>query len=126
MLVDGNVVGSSEVAVFPLAGQRAIFVEKAIAGRASLRNLSEREFTGRLVRFDDLGVRYASVRRALAAQIGEPIAPDAALLIEDAAPGSYAWVLAVIAFCVFVVVLDVFLLLRWFRPLPSIENDAAA
>ncbi|MEM1417503.1 MAG: hypothetical protein AAGH15_21580 [Myxococcota bacterium] len=115
-----RVLGGERFAVFPLAGQRRVFVQVPLVGgeRAS----AERSFSGRVVTFGQLGGRVEAVRRHLQEHLGLPVGVDTYLVLADEPPGSYVWALALLLLCVAFVALDVWLLFRWFRPLRLERN----
>jgi hypothetical protein len=106
-----------EFAVFPLAGQRTIFVQVPAGDPASERDLARREFAGRLVTFGDLGGRFGAVRGYLADAMGMPVSADSFLVLADEPPGSYGWALGLAALCLAFIVINGVLFVRWFRPL---------
>ncbi len=108
--------------VFPLAGQRRIFVQRRVGEHASLE--PRREFAGRLVTMGALGGRFAAVRRAYAA-MGVPVTGETYVLLANEPPGSYSWALALAALCVLFALVNLLLLLRWFRPI-RLERRARA
>jgi hypothetical protein len=104
---------SSKYRVFPLAGQRAIYVQvEDEGGEAFVRT----EFTGRLVTFNDLGGRYAGLTDVMQGDAHLPVTDASFLLLADEPPSSYAWTWVIGAFCVLFVILDLFFIIRWFRP----------
>jgi len=100
--------------LFPLAGQRLVYVQVADRTAAMARG----QFTGRLVRFGDLGGRYAPVLDHLSRVAKQPVTRDSLVLLADEAPADYYWTWVVALFCVGFVALDSLFILRWFRPLP--------
>jgi hypothetical protein len=100
--------------VFPLAGQRTIYVQvQDTGGESFVRS----EFIGRLVTFDDLGGRYAELARTMARDAGLPVTSESFVLLAGEPPASYTWTLFVALICVAFVLLDVYFIVRWFRPL---------
>lgn len=108
------VTGESYV-VFPLAGQRTVFVHMPEALARSGRT----EYAGRLVTFGQLGARMRGVQGHLADEMGTPASAESFLVLVDESPPSYAWALGLVLLCVAFVLVDLFLVLRWFRPLPN-------
>lgn len=100
--------------LFPLAGQRLVFVQVADRPEAMARA----QFTGRVVRFGDLGSRYAPVVQHLSEVAEQPVTPDSLVLLADEAPGDYYWTWMIALLCVGFIGLDTFFIVRWFRPLP--------
>ncbi len=106
---------SSEYAVFPLAGQRDVLVQVEVMGDAQI---AQREFTGRLVTVGDLGSRFSAVSGYLSG-MGIPVSSESMVLLADEPPGTYGWALLLAALCLLFVVINIVMLLRWFRPLPA-------
>lgn len=104
--------------VFPLAGQRNVYVQIADEGGESF---VRSEFSGRLVTFDDLGGRYSELARAMQQDVHLPVTGESFLLLADEPPSSYAWTWIVFALCVAFVMLDVYFILRWFKPVRWME-----
>ena len=104
---------SAEYAVFPLAGQRNVFVQVEVHGDAQI---AQREFTGRLVTVGDLGSRFSSVSGYLNG-MGIPVSSESMVLLADEPPGTYGWALLLAALCLLFVLVNIVMLLRWFRPL---------
>ena len=118
-----RLLGSGEHAVSPFAGQRRVYVQVPIADRRSAGASVRRDFTGRLVTFGDLGGRFEPVRRYLERRMGMPVSADSYLLMADEPPGHYAWALGLVLLCLLVAVVDLALLLRWFRPIREVAAD---
>lgn len=114
-----RVLTGGRYVVFPLAGQRTVYVQVGDGDGA----LGRSEFSGRLVTFGQLGGRMSTVRQFLADEMGLPASNESFLLLADESPGSYAWALMLAALCALFVLIDVLLLLRWFRPLPNPPED---
>lgn len=112
------VTGESYV-VFPLAGQRTVYVHMP----ESLARSGRTEFAGRLVTFGQLGGRMRGVQRYLSSAMDAPASAESFVLMVDESPGSYAWALFLVLLCVGFVLFDVFLVLRWFRPAPVPEPE---
>jgi len=113
----GRMLLGGDYEVFPLAGQRRLFVQvplrPAIAQNASAR----REFAGRLVTLGQLGARYSTLQHYLSRSMGMPVSADSYLVLADEPPGSYSWALILGLLALLTILVDFFLLLRWFRPL---------
>jgi hypothetical protein len=103
--------------VFPLAGQRTVFVELPAAEAHDSGRLARGEFEGRLVTFGELGARYGEVSRYLASNMELPVTGETFLLRADEAPRDASWALAVAALCLALIAFNVAFLARWFRPL---------
>jgi hypothetical protein len=117
----GKLLSSTTYAVFPLAGQRDVFVQVPVAGAEEERSLARREYAGRLVTFGQLGGRFSQVRQYLGDAMGVPVSSESFLILADEPPGSYGWALVLAALCLLFVLVNVVLMLRWFRPLPAGE-----
>lgn len=109
-----QVLSGSEYVVFPLAGQRTVYVRVSEAPDALTRS----EFSGRLVTFGQLGARVGSVQSSLAS-LGLPVSDDSFLVLADEAPSSYVGSVLLAVLCLLFVAVNVFLLFRWFRPLKT-------
>jgi hypothetical protein len=120
-----RLLSGTTYAVFPLAGQRNVFVQLALESRSAERELSRREFSGRLVTFGSLGGRFTEVRSYLDDTMDMPVSSESFLILADETPGGYGWALFLSALCLFFVAINVWLMFRWFRPLPP-EVGAAA
>ncbi len=119
-----RVLTGTEHVVFPLAGQRTIYVHAEDSGGSLARS----EFTGRLVTFSELGGRIDTVEGYLAGDMRLPVSGESFLLLADEPPSSYAWALLLALLCLLFVAVDVWLLFRWFRPaqgpsVPMSEGD---
>ena len=97
--------------VFPLAGQRAVYVQVPEGPDAFART----EFTGRLVTFSQLGAGFRSVERYLDDALELPVSGESFLLVADESPRDNVWALFVLLLCLAVIILDVWLFLRLFR-----------
>ncbi|MFW5920668.1 MAG: hypothetical protein ACOCUS_02420 [Polyangiales bacterium] len=117
-------LGTQKYAVFPLAGQRTVFVQVPIEDLERSRDLARREFSGRLVTFGQLGGRMGTVRGYLEEQMGLDLSSETFLLMADEPPSSYGWALGLAALCVLFVLVNLWLAWRWFRPLPAAEPNA--
>ena len=108
-----RVMAGSRYVVFPLAGQRTVYVQVPDRDDAVARS----EFSGRLVTFSQLGGRMTAVRGYLSSEMDLPVSGESFLLLADEGPGSYAWAFLLALLAIAFVIVDVVLLLRWFRPL---------
>lgn len=99
--------------VFPLAGQRTIYVQVRDSGGESF---VRSEYGGRLVTFEDLGGRYVELSRVMHREAGLPVTGQSFLLLADEPPAAYTWTLFVAFVCLAFVLLDVYFIVRWFRP----------
>lgn len=109
--------------VYPLAGQQNIFVQVESNGARADRQSSRDEFTGRLVTFGQLGGRFSAVRGYLERTMGMPVSSESFLVLDGEAPGSYGWSVAMALVALLFVVVNVVLLVRWFRPIPIDPAD---
>ena len=107
-----RVLTGAEHVLFPLAGQRTVYVQVDAQG-----DLARHEFSGRLVTFGQLGGRVGAAARYLDRDMGLPVTSESFLLIADEGPGSSAWAVLLALLCLLAIVVDVFLFLRWFRPI---------
>jgi hypothetical protein len=121
----GRLLSGTTYVVFPLAGQRDVFVQVPLEGSSADRHMVRREFSGRLVTFGQLGGRFARVRSYLGESMGVPVSSESFLVLADEPPGSYLWAVVLAAICLLFVLLNVLLMLRWFRPLPAGDRRAA-
>ncbi|GAB4206235.1 MAG: hypothetical protein OHK0013_22730 [Sandaracinaceae bacterium] len=101
--------------VFPLAGQRTVFVHMP-EGEMSTPTTG---YSGRLVTFAQMGGRLDGVQAFYAREMSTPVTGESFVLLVGESPGTAWWALALSILCVVFVLLDVWLLLRWFRPLPQ-------
>ncbi|MBX7196041.1 MAG: hypothetical protein K1X94_28555 [Sandaracinaceae bacterium] len=99
--------------VFPLAGQRTVFVHMPEAAMASPRAT----YSGRLVTFGEMGGRLDGVRSFFSHELSAPVTTESYVLLVDESPPTAWWALALSLFCVLFVLVDVWLLVRWFRPI---------
>jgi hypothetical protein len=107
----------AEYVVFPLAGQRNVFVQVSAESLRDPRTASSTEFAGRMVTFGELGGRFRVIREFLAARMGLPVNAETFLVVADDPPSGHAWSLFFGAFCLAIVALNVWLFSRWFRPI---------
>lgn len=107
----------AEYVVFPLAGQRNVFVQVPAENLRDPRTSSNTEFAGRIVTFGELGGRFRVVREFLAQRLALPVTAETYLVVAEDLPRSHAWSLFFGAFCLAVVGLNVWLFSRWFRPI---------
>jgi hypothetical protein len=110
--------GSRQV-VFPLAGQRNVFVQVAASSLDDPRTAARTEFAGRMITFGELGSRFRVVREYLAKRMGLPVTAETFVIIADDPPATHVWALLFGAFCLGVVGLNVWLFSRWFRPISA-------
>jgi hypothetical protein len=104
-------------AVFPLAGQRQIFVQVPLAALDDPTRAAQGEFRGRLLTFGQLGGRARLVRNYLASTMGLPVTAESFVVLAEEPPSAYGWALGLSALCAAIMMLAVGLIVRWFRPL---------
>jgi hypothetical protein len=109
-----RVLTGDSYVVFPLAGQRTVFVHLSEDAAREPRTI----YSGRLVRFADLGGRLSSVRDYLAGTMEMPVTSDSYVLLVDETPGSCWWAVGLALLAAIFVLIDVMLIVRWFRPAP--------
>ncbi|MFW5875378.1 MAG: hypothetical protein ACOCXM_01450 [Myxococcota bacterium] len=105
-----------EYAVFPLAGQRHVLVRVALEDMENMRTSSRREFAGRLVTLGQLGSAFGPVREYLQGSMGVDVSSETFVLLADEPPGRYGGSVLLAALCLLFIVVDVVLMVRWFRP----------
>lgn len=103
----------SHYRVFPLAGQRTIYVQVRDDGGESFVRSA---YMGRLVTFGELGGRYTELLRVMQRDAGLPVTSESFVLLADEPPAAYTWTLLVALLCAAFILLDVFFIVRWFRP----------
>jgi hypothetical protein len=106
-------------AIFPLAGQRQIFVQLPVAALDDPGRIARGEFTGRLMTFDQLGARMRTVRDYLADALGMPVTAESFVVLAEEPPAAYRWVRWLSLGCGLMIAFSGWLLWRWFRPQPS-------
>jgi len=104
-------------AVFPLAGQRQIFVQVPIEALSDPMRTAQGEFSGRLMTFGQLGGRLRAVREYLATRVSLPVTNESWVVLAEEPPSAYGWALLLSAVCLPLVSVAVLLILRWFRPI---------
>lgn len=107
----------AEYVVFPLAGQRNVFVQVSAESLRDPRTASSTEFAGRMVTFGELGGRFRVIREFLAQRMGLPVNAETFLVVADDPPSGHSWSLFFGAFCLAIVALNVWLFSRWFKPI---------
>jgi hypothetical protein len=104
--------------LLPLAGKSGIFVQVPdTGGEAFVRS----EYTGRLTTFGSLGRRYTQLAEVMRDEAGLSVGDDSLVLLVGERPGDYGWTWLVALVCVLFTALDVFLIVRWFKPLRWVE-----
>jgi hypothetical protein len=106
-----------EYLVFPVAGRDAaspLYVQ--VAQDAAAQALAQGDFSGRLIRFDAAGGRYARVGRYLHDALGAPVRGTTWLLVDDTPPRSLLWAPILVSLLVALALSDLLLLGRLLRP----------
>jgi hypothetical protein len=106
-------------AVFPLAGQRQVFVQMPASAIDDPGRAAPGEFSGRLMTFGQLGGRFRAVRTYLGRELGMPVTAESFVVLTEEPPSSYGWAVFVSGLCLAIIALMATLMLRWFRPLRS-------
>jgi len=117
-----RVLSGTEYVIFPLAGQRTVFV----AIPASQANDPRNEWSGRLVTFRQLGGRMASVESYFSESLGMPVTGESFVLLADETPHDYVWSAFLALLCLGFALTNAFLIVRWFRKINDVPDDAAA
>jgi len=100
--------------VMPFAGRQGIFLQvEDDGGEGFVRP----EYSGRLTTFGSMGRRYAHLAEVLERDTGLSVNAESAILLAGEQPGDAAWTWPVALACLLFTVLDLFLIVRWFRPL---------
>jgi hypothetical protein len=71
------------------------------------------------VTFGQLGGRFGQVRSYLGETMDMPVSSESFLLLADETPGNYGWALFLAGLSLLFVLINVWLMFRWFRPLPA-------
>lgn len=108
----------AEHAVFPLVGQRHLFVQVPFDDLSDPERGTRGEFFGRLVTFGELRGRMGTVQGYLHDAMDLPVTAESFVLIADEAPESYLWAPVLALLCLAFIALTLWMMLRWFRPLP--------
>jgi hypothetical protein len=106
-------LGSAYV-VLPLAGQRSVFVQ---VPDGTPDDFVRASYSGRLVTLGNLGRRYAQLATVMQRDAELPVTEESFVLLVGEQPGDYLWTWLVGAICLLFVGFDVYLIVRWFRPL---------
>lgn len=101
----------------PVAGNRRIWAEIRVPeGMEGPRFVPPTIFAGRLVPFDQAGLRHAGLRRSVLQQTGAQVPADAWLLIDGASPRASRWAVALAALFTFFAVWNAVNVVRILRP----------
>ncbi len=111
--------------VMPFAGRHGIFLQiEDDGGEGFVRP----EYSGRLTTFGSLGRRYAQLAEVLRRDTSLNVSEDSLILLAGEQPGDYTWTWPIALACLLFTALDVFLIVRWFRPIKWAQvppsNDA--
>lgn len=109
-----RLLSGQEFLVFPLAGQRTLFVHVPASHLADV----SAEFEGRLVTFGQMGGRLDGVRRHFTSELGVPVTAESFVLMAGETPRTLWWAPVLAFFFALFVVLDAWLVVRWFRATP--------
>jgi hypothetical protein len=111
--------------VMPFAGRQPMFLQvEDDGGEGFVRP----EYSGRLTTFGSVGRRYAQLSEVLERDTGLSVSEESLILLAGEQPGDYAWTWPIALACLLFIALDIFLIVRWFRPIkwaqipPSIES----
>ena len=110
-------VTGAQYAVFPLLGQKHVFVQVPADELRDPERGARGEYFGRLVTFGSLRGRLGVVQNHLHDAMEMPATSESFVLIADQAPESYVWAPALAAVCIVFILGTLWLMLRWFRPL---------
>ena len=118
-------ISGRQYAVFPLAGQRQIFVQVPVEALQDPARAAQGEFSGRLLTFGQLGGRFRVVREYLSRDLGMPVTAESFVVLAEEPPSSYGWALGMSALCLAIIALTSWLLLRWFKPIATASRAPA-
>jgi hypothetical protein len=117
-----RVLSGTEYVVFPLAGQRTVFV----AIPASEAETPRSSWSGRLVTFRQLGGRMSAVETYFSESLGMPVSGESFVLLADETPRDYVWSAFLALLCAAFVVTNGYLIVRWFRRIDDAPPAGAA
>lgn len=121
-----RVLSGTEYVVFPLAGQRTVFVSIP----ADQLDEPHASWSGRLVTFRQLGGRMTAVESYFADSLGMPVTGESYVLLAGETPNDSLWSLLLALLCVGFIGTNLWLIVRWFRPISDDDrappDDAAA
>jgi hypothetical protein len=109
--------GNARYAIFPLGGQRSLYVQVELPEGQDVSALAHTAFEGRVVRLSELSGRLGDVPTYMSRQLSLPVDGDSLVLIADERPSSVVWVWLLAAFVLVVIGTNVTMLLRWHRPI---------
>lgn len=119
-----RVLSGTEYVVFPLAGQRTVFVSMP----ADQLDEPRSSWAGRLVTFRQLGGRMTAVESYFAESLGMPVTGESYVLLLGETPNDSLWSVLLALLCLGFIGTNVYLIVRWFRPIREGEappDDAA-
>ena len=108
-----RVLSGEEYVVFPLAGQRTVFVSMP----AALLETPRTAWAGRLVTFRQLGGRMSTVEAYFADALGMPVTGESYVVLLGETPADALWSVLLALLCLGFIGTNAFLILRWFRPI---------
>ena len=109
--------GESQYAIFPLAGQREVYVQVALPEGADVSAVAQNAFEGRLVRVSELGGRLGDVPTSMSRELSLPIDGDSLVVLAGERPRNAMWSWLVAAFVLVVIGTNLTMLVRWHRPI---------
>ncbi|MFT5354819.1 MAG: hypothetical protein ACI9KE_002032 [Polyangiales bacterium] len=133
--IDGSPMASQTIrydraggrfALTRLSGPEDVYIEiPEEEGDFAAITAARREFSGRLTTFRALGSRYEPLRGHLEDHMGAHVSRDARVVLANRTPASAWWTLAAALLCAFFVLLNLVLIVRWFRPLKKTAETSA-
>ncbi|HEX7664302.1 MAG TPA: hypothetical protein VF407_07330 [Polyangiaceae bacterium] len=88
---------SDSYRVAPVAGRSDVWVEIRVPdGQESSRFVPPTQFSGRLVRFDEVGPRHRGLRDAITNIGGAAVPANAYLVVDGAAPATSRWAVTLV------------------------------
>lgn len=109
--------GESRYAIFPLGGQRSLYVQVELRDGEDASALAQNEFEGRVVRMSEVAGRFGDVPTYMSRELDLPVDGESLVLLANERPSDMLWVWLVAAFVLVVIGTNVFMLLRWHRPI---------
>lgn len=107
-------LSSAAYLVLPFAGKSGVFLQVPEDGG---EGFVRAEYTGRLTTFGSLGRRYDQLAHVMREEAGLHVSDESLVLLAGEQPADYTWTWLVGLICVLFTALDVFLIVRWFKPL---------
>jgi hypothetical protein len=115
-----RVLSGTEYVVFPLAGQRTVFVSMP----ADQLDEPRASWAGRLVTFRQLGGRMTAVESYFSESLGMPVTGESYVLLLGETPSDSVWSVLLSLLCLAFIGANTYLIVRWFRPIAA--SDAPA